>query len=1573
MNRPSSVLTFFCIALIFVAFAAQAGDVGSDRIVLNAEASSSPPGVNLKSASDEQCTVIFDLPYLDRETVTVNGRSYQALSIPGGGLAGKVGHPGIPTYSGLLALPIGRSVRATILTRKDQTLQDTQLLPIQPDKADEFVIDAAQYATPGQPSPTVILGEPAIMHGRRVVPFVIRPVVFDPTAGTATVSTHLEIGFTFEGQDNRNNPRSAPTDLPASFAGLYADRVVNAVPATADKSVGTDGLGIYMVVCPDEVGVVTALQPLLEWRRRQGYQVQLTTFPPTGTSAAAVKSLIQETYDTATTPLEFVVLVGDHGGSISVPTWFESVSGYGGGGDHYYSELEGDDVLPDVFIGRLSCRNTTELAVIVNKIVTYETEPPTNDPGWFTRASLTADPSASGITTIFVSQWLKAQLEATGFAQVDTIWSGNYASQMYASLNQGLSVFTYRGYVGMSGFNNGHITNASNRGKLPFAIFPTCDSGSWASETMARNEAFLRSENGGAIGAIGLATLGTHTRYNNALFNGIGEAAINGSDHRLGVAQAGGKLEVFAQYQAAEPHIVEIWSVWSSLIGDPATDLWLSYPTTLTVEHPAALPVGAGAVPVTVTSEGLPVADAVVAVYKNGEVSVSGTTDEAGRVTLVLPSHSAGSLLVTVWGHGLMPYRGSLTVGDVDLFINLQQTDVDDDAGPAGTGNGDGIVNPAETLHLSCWLQNMGTELAGAVSAVLTSNDPHLTILDASDTFGDMAAGARAWGDGGFMIEVAPTAPAGHELALTLTARSGATDWVSAIRLPVSASALAQTSFVWSPGGGLEPGESGTLSLTLVNEGILAAQGAAGVLTSSSPWILVTDDFGNFGSIPIGQFADNSINPFALDIAPDCFQGHLATFNLEVTESNGTVQVVEFSLPVGSVSSSDPVGPDAYGYYAIDDSDTGYELAPTFDWVEIDPRYGGTGTSVGLSDFGYEQDDTKTLDLPFTFTYYGQDFDQIAVCSNGWIAMGNTTLRNWRNWGIPGAGNPDAMIAPFWDDLKQAGENLVYSWYDEANQRFIIQWSRLTNSRGAIQNFEVILHDPLLYPTATGDGEILFQYAAVNNNDSNRGYATVGIQNLDGTDGLLYTYYNRYAPGAPPLANFRAILLRPDGATANATCDVEPQSITVRVGPDQQTVENLRIGNNGEVGSVLRYQIEKVDPNMPTAPPAGDKDVTGSTFTASVSEYLPGETIDVVFTANCVSGDEEWITSLEADFPPGVIVNSASAMSAPVTFTYDGDLGDGALASWIDGRLTDGQSGISAMNLTFASSFGPVEIPFTLFGDTYGSPPHSVSGTITLEQGGPQVRVLAPDGGELWNEGEAREIQFHASGGPETVLIELDRGDGQGWQTLAEDVPGTSGTYPWTVTLPPSVHCRIRISDTADPALQDVSDGEFTIGRDLTWVTVGDFSGIVAAGAGEDIDLAFDSTGMADGTYLASLVVTNTAGDPVHVPITLIVGGASATGDAPTLLGLTKNYPNPFNPWTTIGFALPAAGPVRLQVFDMRGRLVKTLHEGNLPAGHHSLMWDGTDSSGHPVNSGVFVYRMVSGEQVISRKMLLMK
>jgi hypothetical protein len=95
--------------------------------------------------------------------------------------------------------------------------------------------------------------------------------------------------------------------------------------------------------------------------------------------------------------------------------------------------------------------------------------------------------------------------------------------------------------------------------------------------------------------------------------------------------------------------------------------------------------------------------------------------------------------------------------------------------------------------------------------------------------------------------------------------------------------------------------------------------------------------------------------------------------------------------------------------------------------------------------------------------------------------------------------------------------------------------------------------------------------------------------------------------------------------------------------------------------------------------------------------------------------------------------------------------------------------------------------------------------------------------------------------------------------------------------------------------------------------------------------------------------------------------------DVPALARLDANYPNPFNPTTRIVFSLKASGPVTLEVFDARGRLVRTLVDERLEAAEHQVTWNGRDQGGRQVASGVYLYRLTAPGFQDSRRMVLMK
>ncbi len=105
------------------------------------------------------------------------------------------------------------------------------------------------------------------------------------------------------------------------------------------------------------------------------------------------------------------------------------------------------------------------------------------------------------------------------------------------------------------------------------------------------------------------------------------------------------------------------------------------------------------------------------------------------------------------------------------------------------------------------------------------------------------------------------------------------------------------------------------------------------------------------------------------------------------------------------------------------------------------------------------------------------------------------------------------------------------------------------------------------------------------------------------------------------------------------------------------------------------------------------------------------------------------------------------------------------------------------------------------------------------------------------------------------------------------------------------------------------------------------------------------------------------------------IGGSAdeIAGLAPRAYSLDGNHPNPFNPTTRIAYAIPREGRVTMEVFNVGGRRVRTLIDGTQKAGRYETAWDGTDLKGKPVSSGVYFYKLTSGEFSETKKMLLVK
>ena len=539
----SNMLILFVLVLPALAVAA------SGHVSLAPGASDDTPRWRVLSADADGLRLEFSLDAFGVEELREAGETWRALSIEGGTVQGEEGAPALPTAGRLVAVPSGVVVTGRVIGFETVSLPSLRLHPIQPGRGGDFIVDREAYDRAGMrrlavaadkraaaapDAPVVLVGAPAVMAGQTVVPVTVSPLAYDAAVREGLAARTIEIELSFVGGAS---PKAA-RPVPASFDAWMGENVSNYDIAKSAAVLP----GTYAIVRHGDAAVADSTAVLEDWRRRQGYHVEVVDIDVVGNNTSSIKSALQALYDdTSIPPLEFVTLIGDEDGAYNTPTWTESLSGYGGPGDHYYVTLDGGDVLADAHIGRLSFETLDQLGIIIDKIIGYEQSPPMGDTSWYGRACLQGDESASGITTIYVNQWLKGHLEVLGWAQVDTTWSGNFQTAFSSRVGDGVSIYGYRGYLGMSNIGQSTIGNLSNGGMLPVAILPTCDTGT-ITHNECRSESFLRAANGGGIAAVGTATQGTHTRYNNCYYHGIWNGLLYNSDHRVGVAHSLGKV-----------------------------------------------------------------------------------------------------------------------------------------------------------------------------------------------------------------------------------------------------------------------------------------------------------------------------------------------------------------------------------------------------------------------------------------------------------------------------------------------------------------------------------------------------------------------------------------------------------------------------------------------------------------------------------------------------------------------------------------------------------------------------------------------------------------------------------------------------------------------------------------------------------------------------------------------------------------------------------------------------------------------------------------------------------------------
>lgn len=1088
-------------------------------------------------------------PQLELRDAVQNGKPVREIAAEGTLCTATPGQPELPMFNTIVAIP----------PQGNYTLNYTY------DSVEYIALDNPKTYIPGEgedlgpaftgsvfPAAVAMGSEPAILRDFRVVQLSVYPYQYDAETHQLRHYQNVRVTLSFTGGQGVNEipgVTSYTTYSPA-FAKIYEANIANFADFRNVILAPPQPRILLIYGNSTDPTFQNKLNEFVAWKRQKGYEVNTVSTAQTGgTGNTQIKAYIQNQYNNTATRPDYVILLGDTGGSYAIPTWYENFSSYNGEGDYPYTHLAGSDLLGDVFIGRISAENISQLATLFGKIYTVEKNINTTGDAaaWLNRMLLVGDPSSSGISTVYSNRYIH-ELSAKvnpDYTYIEN-YSGGYASTMNSGINQGVGLFNYRGYIGMSGWSPSSSLN--NGPKLPHSVILTCGTGSFAGTSTTEDFIRLGTEAvpKGALTAIGMSTTGTHTMFNNALSVGIFDGLFIYDMRSMGEALLNGKLYLWTLYGATNSNQANYFAHWCNLMGDPTVEAFVGIPKTLMISAPDSIPRGTAFVDIGVTdAQGTAQENINVTLYNAsyGNVVAKGVTNAQGFVTLNVPSFVNSDILVTVSAHDCKPTQQTISVDPAGSIVYFEKVVVDN-GDNGSSGNGDGFINAGETIALWVEVKNTTANAVSGLTAHLASNDPLITVTQAQATYPDVNPEGTGSNGVPFLFTVNQTISSYQDCRFTLSL--GQNDIYSFIfHLGAFNANLAVTNYGISAGGNgiLDPAETGVLGLNITNSSVFGAQDIYGELRALNDLVVVTDSLSFFGDVPAGQTI-NSVDGFGVFARPLLIPGMMIPFRLRMYNSTGFEQNSYFSLPIGTVSQNTPLGPDEYGYFIYDISDTAYPDCPTYEWIEIVPSLGGSGTQItGLNDSGVSGDEgdqvgcdpLETIDLPFTFPFYGIDYNQITVCVNGFIVLGVTYNGEFRNGRMPGGQGPSPMIAPFWDDLVILSGGGIYRYYDADDHILIIEYNNLKNgyNRTSEETFQVIFYDPLFYPTSMGDGMIKMQYRIFNNVDvggsgyspSHGNYCTVGIRDPMNRRGLEYTYNNQYPQAAMPLANNRALLI----------------------------------------------------------------------------------------------------------------------------------------------------------------------------------------------------------------------------------------------------------------------------------------------------------------------------------------------------------------------------------------------------------------------------------------------------------------
>lgn len=795
-----------------------------------------------------------------------------------------VGNPQLPVISKLIEVPAGatpivtvKSYDVTEYKLSDLGIND-KLMPTQPSQPKSgallpFEMNTKLYSTNafyGEELARVEIS--GYMRATRLANIIISPVEYNPVTNTIRVYQNMIIDVEFSGAD-----RQATMDLKAKTNSMYFNSISKVLnPIKLENTRDTmSKVPVKYVIVSDPM-FKDQLKPFVNWKIKRGFKVieAYTNDAAVGNTFNSIKAYLKNLYTSATAAdpaPTFVLLVGD---VAQIPT-YNCGQHYS---DLYYVEYSGD-FLPEVYNGRFSANNATELQPQIDKTLEYERYL-FSDPTFLDETIMIAGDDAShemtwgnGQVNYGTTNYFNAAHGITCHAYLQPEPAGaNYSQQIKDNISNGVAYANYTAHGFEQGWGDPSLTisdipNLTNKGKYPLMVGNCCLTSVFNGVTFG--EEIVRAKDKGALGYIGASNstywdedfwwgVGLCTVSANVTYAQSGLGAYDRTFHENGEPRSewystmqqmtvAGLLAVQESNSSRKKYYWEVYC----LMGDPSTMVYYTQAPKMKYEALPLLPLG------NTTFEIKTEPYAYVALTRNNVIHGVAEADATGKAVLnITPFTSPGYASVVMTKQNFKPYIDSVLVASPEgpylVLTNHKFIDVQ--------GNNNSIPEYDETLNMNLHYNNYGKQDAVNALSTITTTSSYAEIVNGTYTWDNIPSEGQATANNVFDIHVKNGTPDMTNINFTLNTKVGTENFTDIVKITVNAPKLVHSTFIVDDatsgnGNGLfDPGETIFIKIPISNNGHCKTSAMTSELfITDANFIEVLEGTQNHQALNVGQ------------------------------------------------------------------------------------------------------------------------------------------------------------------------------------------------------------------------------------------------------------------------------------------------------------------------------------------------------------------------------------------------------------------------------------------------------------------------------------------------------------------------------------------------------------------------------------------------------------------------------------------------------------------------------------------------------------------------------------------------